>query len=73
MALGHDLHTRSSTKEFRTRLLAAMWLVVLAIVLLLSRLYTLQVLRGEELDTKGHRNFVQQVKVSHESKTGPPT
>lgn len=65
MAL-NDLHSRSSTKEFRNRLLGAIWLVGLAISLLLSRLYALQILRGEELTSKGRRNFVQQVQVPHD-------
>jgi penicillin-binding protein 2 len=64
--LGHDLHGRQITRAFRGRLLAAMWLVGLAMVLLLSRLYTLQVLRGEELSHKGRRNFVNQVQVPHD-------
>lgn len=66
MALGHDLHTRGSTREFRPRLLLAMWLVGLAVVLLISRLYALQILRGEELTSKGRRNFVQQIQVPHD-------
>ncbi|HET6344739.1 MAG TPA: penicillin-binding protein 2, partial [Myxococcota bacterium] len=66
MALGHDLHSRSSTKEFRARLFAAIWLVGVAILLLLSRLYALQILRGEELSSKGRRNFVNQVQVPHD-------
>ena len=66
MALGHDLHTRGSTREFRPRLLVTMWLVGAAILVLVSRLYALQILRGEELTSKGRRNFVQQINVPHD-------
>lgn len=65
MALG-DLHSRRSNETFRPRLFVAMWLAGFAFLLLISRLYTLQVLRGEELATKGRRNFVQQVRVPHD-------
>ena len=66
MALTQDLQARSHVKEFRTRLLVAMWLLGGAFFLLLSRLYALQILRGEELTSKGRRNFVQQVNIAHD-------
>ena len=64
--ISHALHARSGTRAFRGRLLAAIWGVALAMALLLSRLYTLQILRGEELSHKGRRNFVQRVTIPHD-------
>jgi penicillin-binding protein 2 len=43
-----------------------MWLVGLAFLILLSRAYALQILRGEELSLKGRRNFAQRVRVPHD-------
>lgn len=64
--LGGDLHGRNQTKIFAGRLLGAVWLVGLAMLLLLSRLYAVQVMRGEEFSDKGRRNFVNQVQVPHD-------
>jgi penicillin-binding protein 2 len=53
-------------KAMASRLLVALWLVAAVFLLLASRLYTLQVLRGEELTRKGRNNFVQNVRVPHD-------
>ena len=66
MALGDNVFARSGSRVLRGRLVAAIWWVALAFLLLLSRLYTLQVLRGEELSHKGRRNFVQRVTIVHD-------
>ncbi len=50
----------------RLRLVVMMWTVGLAILLLVGRLYALQIRRGAELTSKGRRNFVQQVTVPHD-------
>src|SRR2546427_12024774 len=50
----------------RPRLLFGMWFAGVAFLALLVRLYTLQVLRGEELAQEGRRNFVQQIRVPHD-------
>ena len=66
MALAMDTGPRGVGRGLRPRLLVLVWLVSLVFVLLAWRLYTLQVLRGEELTTKGRRNFVQRVRVPHD-------
>lgn len=67
MALvGHDMYGRVATRIFRGRLWAVIALVAVAMLLLLCRLYTLQVLRGEEFSHKGRRNFVNQVQIPHD-------
>lgn len=65
------LHARNPLESarvemFRGRLTAMVWAVSLLMFGLLSRLYTLQVLRGEEMSHKGRRNFVSQIDVSHD-------
>ncbi len=65
MALGSE-HGRASVKVYRPRLIVAMVLVTLVFVLLVSRLYTLQVLRGDELADKGQRNIVQRLRIPHD-------
>ena len=66
MALTDNLTSRSQGNELRTRIFVAMWLLGVAFISLVSRLYTLQILRGEELSSKGRRNFVQQVNIAHD-------
>jgi penicillin-binding protein 2 len=66
MALTSDLHGRGAVKPMRSRLLAATGLVALGFFGLVWRLYTLQILRGEELASKGEKNFVQEVRVPHD-------
>ena len=66
MALTDNISSRLQSNELRTRILVAMWLLGVAFVSLVSRLYTLQILRGEELSSKGRRNFVQQVNIAHD-------
>jgi cell division protein FtsI/penicillin-binding protein 2 len=65
VALSRDLKG-DPTKLLRPRILVAMWLVGLAFLILLSRAYALQILRGEELSLKGRRNFAQRVRVPHD-------
>lgn len=65
MALSRDLRG-DPAKLLRPRILVAMWLVAATFLILLSRAYTLQILRGEELSRKGQRNFAQRVRVPHD-------
>ncbi len=66
MALSGDHHGRQAVRALRTRLVFAMWAIGLVFLVVTSRLYTLQVLRGEELTSKGRRNFVQRKRVAHD-------
>lgn len=66
MSFGLDSHGRGSVKELRSRIVIAMALVVIAFIVLVVRLYTLQILRGEELSQRGQRNFVQHVEIRHD-------
>ena len=66
MALSQRMEPRSGASGFRNRLVGAMWAVGLCVAALLSRLYALQILRGEELTSKGYRNYVQQIPVPHD-------
>ncbi|MBI3180187.1 MAG: penicillin-binding protein 2 [Deltaproteobacteria bacterium] len=61
-----DFSGSSPPAALRPRLLFVMWAVGLALVVLIVRLYTLQVMRGEELTREGRRNFVQRVRVPHD-------
>ncbi len=65
MVIG-DFSGHSALAVLRPRLLWVMWMAGLAFVVLLVRLYSLQVLRGEELTREGRRNFVQRVRVPHD-------
>ncbi len=40
--------------------------VVIAFIVLMVRLYALQIVRGEELSQRGQRNFVQHEKIRHD-------
>lgn len=66
MALTAESHGRNPVKGFRPRLLLGMWLVSLAFMVLLARLYTLQIVRGEELASQGERNFIKRTKIPHD-------
>lgn len=66
MALGGDLQGQKAVKPMRGRLVLMIWAVAVVFVILIARLYTLQVLRGEELSSKGRRNFVQSLPVPHD-------
>ncbi|MEO0814332.1 MAG: hypothetical protein AAFY60_15830, partial [Myxococcota bacterium] len=66
MSFGLDTHGRGSVKELRPRIVIAMGAVVLAFIVLVVRLYTLQIVRGEELSQRGQRNFVQHVEIRHD-------
>ncbi len=66
MSFGLDTHGRGSVKELRGRIVFAMGVVVLAFVVLIVRLYTLQIMRGEELSQRGQRNFAQHVEIRHD-------
>lgn len=57
---------RSPTRAFAGRLLVATWATAVVMFLLIWRLYALQVVRGEEMHTKGRRNFVAQLQVPHD-------
>jgi penicillin-binding protein 2 len=61
-----DVHGRDAVRGLRPRFYGATALMVLAYFVLETRLYTLQVLRGEELTTKGETNFVQDIRVPHD-------
>lgn len=50
----------------RTRLLVLAWLAGAAFFVLALRLYGLQILRGEEMRSKGRRNYVSQVDIPHD-------
>ncbi len=61
-----EMTGRASVKGLKPRLLVVMAAVVVAGVLLVSRLYALQIVRGEELSSKGQQNFVQEVRIPHD-------
>lgn len=63
---GADPFGRSNTAVYRSRLVAAIWLGSAILALLIVRLYLLQVVRGEEMSTKGRRNFVSQLQIPHD-------
>ncbi len=50
-------------RELRTRLLVASAVVVTVFLVLLGRLYQLQILRGEEFKEKADENFVKELRV----------
>ena len=52
----------AAQKEFRPRLVWATAVVVLAFVVLLGRLYQLQILRGDEYKGKADENFVKELR-----------
>ena len=66
MALTSELPSRAAVRSLRPRFVAAMIAVTVAFIVVLSRLYALQVVRGEELASKGERNFVQEIVVPHD-------
>lgn len=66
MALISESQGRGGVKPLQGRLLGAIGLIAAAFLLLVSRLYALQILRGEELTRKGRRNFVQKVEIPHD-------
>jgi len=66
MALGEDIHGRGGVKLMRARLLGAMIVAGVLVLILIIRLYTLQVVRGEEYASKGQKNFVQHITVPHD-------
>lgn len=66
MALKADAQGRTGVRGLRGRLFGAIGLIAAVFVVLLWRLYGLQVLRGEELSTRGVRNFVQYSRIPHD-------
>ncbi|MBN1960065.1 MAG: penicillin-binding protein 2 [Deltaproteobacteria bacterium] len=66
MALISLLSTQAVNRSLRPRFIVAMIATAIAFVVILLRLYTLQVIRGEELASKGERNFVQEVVIPHD-------
>lgn len=66
MNLSIDTHSRQGVRWLRTRILVAMGCVVIAFIVLMVRLYALQIVRGEELSQRGQRNFVQHEKIRHD-------
>lgn len=61
-----DFPGRAAVQAFQGRLFAGLILIAVAFLVLLWRLYSLQILRGEELTSKGRRNYVQRVEVQHD-------
>ena len=57
---------RDLVRLLRPRLIGAVWLLGGLFLILTYRLYTLQILRGEELSSRGRRNFVQRVEIPHD-------
>ncbi|MBI5507560.1 MAG: penicillin-binding protein 2 [Deltaproteobacteria bacterium] len=66
MALGGDLSDRNPVRVLGPRALVGLWLTLVAFTLLAVRLYALQVVRGDELASKGERNFVQNLRTPHD-------
>ena len=65
MAL-HAPPTADGLAPLRLRLLVLAYVAALAFGGLLMRLYSLQILRGEEMRSKGRRNFVSQIDLPHD-------
>lgn len=63
---GADPFARSNTSVYTDRLVLAIWIGCGILSLLVLRLYLLQVVRGEEMSTKGRRNFVSQLQIPHD-------
>jgi penicillin-binding protein 2 len=53
----------ASQKDFKSRLLWATVVAVTAFLILLGRLFQLQVIRGEELKERADENFVKEIRV----------
>lgn len=66
MALSTDSQGRGLVKQLRGRLFLAMAIVMIAFSVLAVRLYSLQIVRGQELSSRGERNFVQHQKIKHD-------
>ena len=66
MALTNDIASPTAMRSLRPRFVVVMVILTVAFVIVVSRLYTLQVVRGEELADKGEHNFVQPVVVPHD-------
>src|ERR1700754_4878108 len=66
MALTAESTGRNPVRAFGTRLGLAMAIVIIAFVAMLVRLYTLQIVRGDELSSQGQRNFVQHIRIPHD-------
>ena len=66
MALGGILGPRNPAKLLHGRIIVAVWLVGAAFLVLTSRLYALQILRGEELTKEGEENLVQYIRIPHD-------
>jgi penicillin-binding protein 2 len=66
VALGRHIHDRGASADVRTRLMLLIWLVSAAFLVLIGRLYTLQIMRGQELSDKGKKNYVQEVRIPHD-------
>lgn len=67
MALAQpDSTGRAAVRGLRPRFLSAAGIVGLAYVVIVGRLFSLQILRGEEFASKGERNFVQDLRVPHD-------
>lgn len=63
---GHTPTRRGGHPAVHMRLMSAIWVVGLGFLILLWRLYALQILRGEEYADKGRQNFVQRVEIQHD-------
>ncbi len=61
-----DSSGRAGVRSFRPRLLVGVGGIVFVYLVIVARLYNLQILRGEELASKGERNFVQEVRIPHD-------
>src|SRR5512143_3554533 len=53
----------AAQKEFRPRLAWASGIVALAFLILIGRLYQLQILRGEEYKERADENFVKEIRI----------
>ena len=66
MALTEGIQTKASAKDFRGRLFIVALTVIVAFSALLSRLYYVQVLRGEEFANRGRNNFIHKIRTPHD-------
>ena len=66
MGLSEGIVSKTSAREFRGRLLLLIVLVAVAFILLATRLYYLQVVRGEEFTSRGRDNFIHRTRTPHD-------
>ena len=66
MGLVNNLGSPDATRLLRPRLLGLNVTTGIVFIILVLRLYSLQILRGNELTSKGQKNFVQRLRVLHD-------